>query len=205
MKPPIDIASIPNAKPAYFAPQQIHGMYAARNGLFLIDSERLHARLGPDIPGSRLLETFIPSGRGAALCQDGLLVPAFGVEAGFYSVLVRSTETEDAFTPLTHLVYSAGFVLGTATGALAICNTDRLSHNPQQRSDRPAAVEHSIQVSPGWYSVTVVAGIEETAAENASHGDTPREGWVCCFLLDPQSAQPQFTADLSTTLSFFAG
>ncbi len=203
---PGDSSAVPLGSPAYFAEQATHGFYAARNGLFLIDPARLEAHLGRDVRDTQLLESFTRSGRGQEICAQGLVVPAFGVEAGFYTVLVRSTETEDAFTPLTHLVYATGFVLGTATGDLLVCNTDWLSRteatrsaedpelrraSPEQRAARP------VHVTPGWYSVTVVAGIREEEGDG--------EGWVCAFLLDPQPAQPEFLGDLSKTLSFFAG
>lgn len=190
-----DSAQVPLGRPPFFAEQTVRRLYAARNGLFLIDPARLRAHVGDALAEARLLETFTAHGSGAALCREGLMVPAFGVEAGFYTVLIRSTETEGAFMPLTHIAYAAGFLIGTVTGDLAVCNTDRLSRNPHRTED-PASVERAVHVPPGWYSVTVVAGIREA-------DDQGDEGWICAFLLDPQESQPELTADLSTTLSFF--
>ncbi len=187
---------VPSGMPAFFAEQTVRGLFAARNGLFLIDPARLAHHVGGNIADSRLLESFTAHGRGVAVCSEGVMVPAFGVEAGYYTVLLRSTETEDALTPLTHIVYSTGFVLGTATGDLVVCNTDHLSRSPSPSEH--ANAERPVHISPGWYSATVVAGIRE-AEQNEE------EGWVCAFLLDPQEAQPDFTADLAKTLSFFAG
>jgi len=193
-----DANAVPAGKPEFFAEQTVRGIFAARNGLFLVDPARLAAHAGGDLRESRLLESFTAHGRGAAVCGEGLLVPAFGVEAGYYTVLIRSTETEGALTPLTHIVYSAGFVLGTATGDLLVCNSDQFSargDTPPSHRDGGAKPVH---VSPGWYSVTVVAGIRDS-------DESVEEGWVCAFLLDPQEIQPAFAADLSVTLSFFAG
>jgi hypothetical protein len=191
-----DANAVPPGRPAFFAQQMASGLFAAHNALFLLDPERLHASIAGDMKEARLLESFTARGRGMQLCVDGILVPAFGVEAGYYTVLVRSTEMEGALMPLTHIVYSAGFVLGTATGQLLVANADYLSGEPVSAEHR--AAQKPVQVSPGWYRVTVVAGIRDTE----EGGD---EGWICAFLLDAQETQPHFAADLTTTLSFFAG
>lgn len=205
-----DSTAVPLGRPTFFVEQTVRGLFAARNGLFLIDPARLEAHLGGDAAESRLLESFTTRGSGAEVCRTGLLVPAFGVEAGYYTVLVRSTETENAITPLTHIVYSTGFVLGTVTGDLVVCNTDRLARRDaaagSHRGDDPAGAGRPVHVSPGWYSVTVVAGIRESDESPSQSPDgAAAEGWVCAFLLDPQESQPAFTGDLSRTLSFFAG
>jgi hypothetical protein len=191
-------SGIPPGRPSFFDQQTVTGLFAARNALLLIDPARLAATLGDDAGGARLLESFTARGRGPEICRDGLLVPAFGVEAGYYTVLVRSTETEGAFTPLTHIVYSAGFVLGTETGDLLVCNADHFREDAAPVARHAGGSGRAVRISPGWYRVTVVAGIRD-----AEEGDG--EGWVCAFLLDPQERQPEFTADLSMTLSFFAG
>ena len=204
MAPDPDIDRVPAGRPAIFPQQTVRRFFAARNGLFLIDPARLAARFGEDIAEANLLQRCTAHNDGDGACSDGLLVPAFGVEAGYYTVLVRSTETEDAFLPLTHIVHAAGFVLGTATGDLLVCNTDRLSRRDADAATTPFTnYERLVHVTPGWYSVLVVAGIRE--AESGSGETESDEEWVCCFLLDPQSGQPDFTADLSSTLNFFGG
>lgn len=180
--------SIPETTlPEPFPPQQIRRIFAAGEVLFLVDPERLD-QLG----GASLLPQ-LSARTGQRALAGGAVIPAIGLEPGHYTVLVRSTATEAAMMPLSHLVFSTGFVLGTATGALEVWSGDRLSPEPS-RAESP---ERRIAVTPGWYGVTVAAGIRQDDDGN----DT--QEWVCCFLLDPQPAPPSFTADLTATLSFF--
>ena len=82
-----------------------------------------------------------------------------------------------------------------------MANTDRLQawqpgQLPEGQEEHPlSSFERTIHVTPGWYSVTVVAGI--VASEESGE-----EEWVCAFLLDPSDLQPGFTADLGKSLTF---
>ena len=153
-----------------------------------------------DVAGSDLIKTLTRKSYAHEAYRQGAIVPALGVEQGHYTVHVRSTATEGEQLPLSHILFSTGFVLGTATGKLLLCNTDRLQNwtpgsLPEDREEHPlSSYERTIEVSPGWYSVTVVVGVLES--------ERGEEEWVCAFLLDPSIAQPAFTADLTTQLSF---
>jgi hypothetical protein len=193
-------------EPAFFEPVAIARFFAAGNALFLIDPARLLATYG-ETTGSNLLHRLTATGDGNNAFASGIAVPALGVEAGHYTVLVRSTATEEAMIPLTHIVYSTAFVLGTETGDLLLCNAERLAdwrpgHAPDTRLQLPlSGFERPVHVAPGWYSVTVVAGIRQTQ-EHAVTADGNEE-WVCAFLLDPCAEQPVFAADLKQNLNFF--
>ena len=186
--------------PAYFPPQEASHFYAAQGAFFLIDPARLEELLGEDVVGSDLLKTLTRKTYPHEAYREGAVVPVLGVELGHYSVHVRSTATEGAQLPLSHVLFSTGFVLGTETGRLLLANTDRLTHwtpgtLPDGQEEHPiTSIERTIEVSPGWYSVTVVAGITDS-----QQGE---EEWVCAFLLDPADSQPAFTADLSKQLHF---
>lgn len=190
--------------PAYFEPQETAHFYAAQGAFFLTDPERIRSLMGDGVLGSDLVKTLTRKGYPHDLYRQGAIVPALGVEPGHYTVHVRSTATEGAQLPLSHILYSTGFVLGTETGKLLLGNTDRLQHwspgqLPNDREEHPlSSYERSIEISPGWYSVTVVAGIRDSE-QHAGQGE---EEWVCAFLLDPASFQPAFTADLMKTLNF---
>ncbi len=185
---------------AYFEPREQTHFYAAQGALFLIDPARVEAIL-PSAPGSDLLRTLTRKSYPHELYRQGAIVPALGVDPAHYLVAIRSTQTEDAPLPLSHTLFSVGFVLGTETGELLLTNTDRLlqwtpGHLPKGGEDHSLEnIERSIHISPGWYSVTVVVGLHESES-----GD--REALVCAFLLDPQTAQPSFTADLARPLTF---
>jgi hypothetical protein len=58
-----------------------------------------------------------------------------------------------------------------------------------------------VHIAPGWYAVTVVAGIRH-ASEDArpEQGD---EEWFCAFLLEPRAERPAFTGDPRQMLNFF--
>ncbi|SNT33089.1 hypothetical protein SAMN05421770_107235 [Granulicella rosea] len=184
----------------WFEPQELRRLFAAGEAIFLVDAARLQEFRGDsDRP---LLNDLLPgAARGARWYAEGAIVPAFGVERGFYTVLVRSTETEGAMTPLSHIAFSTGFVLGTETGELLVANAERLE-NWQSEGARivldgqDAGERRGVRVAPGWYGVTVVAGIRD----NDESGD---EEWVVCFLLEPQAEQPEFFADTKKSLNVF--
>jgi hypothetical protein len=188
-------------EPTYFEPQEAAHFYAAQGAFFLTDPARIREIAGDDVLDSDLIKTLTRKSYPHDLYRQGAIVPALGVEQGHYSVHVRSTQTEGAQLPLSHILFSTGFVLGTETGKLLLANTDRLqSWNPGSVPDGReehslTSFERTIEVSPGWYSVTVIAGI----LDSETGGD---EEWICAFLLDPTDSQPAFTADLAKTLTF---
>lgn len=187
--------------PAYFEPQDASHFYAAQGAFFLIDPTRVRDLMGEAVLGSDLIKTLTRKSYPHDAYRQGAIVPALGVEQGHYTVTVRSTETQDAPLPLSHMLFSTGFVLGTETGKLLLCNTDRLQNwtpgsLPDGAEEHPlSSFERTIQISPGWYAVTVVAGIRD-----ADQGG--EEEWVCAFLLDPAPSQPAFTANLTKMLTF---
>ncbi len=198
------------AESAYFAPQEATRFYATQGALFLIDPARLHTLLGDQVLGSDLLKTLTRKTEPHQAYRDGTIVPALGVDQTYFTVTVRSTKTPDAPLPLSHMLFSTGFVLGTETGDLLLCNTDRLQnwspgHLPRSGEDHLlSSVERPIRISPGWYSVTVVTGLCEPGFSRnpeQHHGSCHEDEWVCAFLLDPKPVQPTFIADLNLPLA----
>ncbi len=189
------------SEPEYFEPQEATHLYAAQGAFFLTDPARVLEIMGEDVLGSDLVKTLTRKSYPHDLYREGAIVPALGVEQGHYTVHVRSTQTEGAQLPLSHILFSTGFVLGTETGKLLLGNTDRLQRwtpgtLPDGREEHSlSSFERVLHVSPGWYSVTVVVGI----LDSEGGGDAE---WVCAFLLDPADSQPAFTADLAKTLTF---
>ncbi|QHN02453.1 hypothetical protein FTO74_03005 [Granulicella sp. WH15] len=178
--------------PAFFAPQELRRVFAAGEVLFLADAARLEA-----LGGDRLLRELVAGDRRRTpqALAEGAAVPAIGLEPGYYTVMARSTETEGAMALLSNIVFSAGFILGTASGELQLWSGDRVA--PDRDAERGEAVDRRITVTPGWYRVTVVAGIRLD-----DEGEETRE-WVCCFLLEPSAAQPEPLGDMSKTLGLF--
>ena len=226
-------------QPAYFPPLQEKYFFAAQSALFLIDPARLLDEAGTHIMGKDLLPRIHQKPLGDRLYATGTMVPALGLELGFYTVDIRSTATESAPIPLTHIVFSTGFVLGTETGHLMLANGDRLTPwnpgtPPPSRTPMPLTnFERPIEVSPGWYTVTVVVGLlespeaeeptsqatedyefnqdtwdEDTQTHRKRRPFRPKqaeqeEQWICSFLLDPQPEKPTFAADLKKSLNLF--
>lgn len=196
-------------QPGAFEPITVPRFFAAGSAFFLVDPARVIESFGEAVLGSDFLHRIARQPADDAVWIHGIAVPAFGVEAGYYTVLVRSTETEAAMIPLTHIVYSSGFVLGTESGNLLLCNADRLAHwRPGHAPDASAefslsSFERPVRVAPGWYAVTVVAGIREDG-ENAT-AEHQHEEWVCAFLLEPRAERPAFAADTRRMLNLFAG
>ncbi len=154
--------------------------------------------LVPDALGSDLLRTLTRKSYAHELYRQGAIVPALGVEEGTYTVSVRSTETEGQPLPLGHRVFSTGFVLGSETGELLLCSLRRLQAwrpGRASREDRPLeSEERTVRIAPGWYQVTVVAGVPESR-------DATADDWVCAFLLEPHTALPHFRGDLQKLLT----
>jgi hypothetical protein len=181
--------TFPDADPRYFPPRELKRVFATGEVLFLLDPARL-AELG-GTPLLRSLANPVRHGADPSALTQGVVVPAIGLEPGFFTVLVRSTGTDTAMLPLSHLVFSTGFVLGTVTGELELWSGDHLALDSRQLPRRP------VQVSPGWYRVTVAAGIR-LDGEGAETEES-----ICCFLLDPTPTQPEFAGDITQTLGFF--
>lgn len=164
-------------EPPFFPPRQAAGFFAAQGGLFLFDPVRLLEIAGTHVLGKDLLARTIGKPLGNELYREGALVPALGLEPGYYLVDIRSTATDLAPVPLTHIAFSTGFVLGTETGTLLLGNTDRMTAYtpgvppPGRRALPVENVERAIEVSPGWYTVTVVAGLLDGAAGLPDEGE----------------------------------
>jgi hypothetical protein len=184
----------------YFEPQEAAHLYAAQGAFFLTDPARVLEIMSDDVLGSDLVRTLTRKGYPHDLYREGAIVAALGIELGHYTVHVRSTQTEGAQLPLSHILFSTGFVLGTETGKLLLANTDRLQHwspgqLPEGGEEHPlSSYERTIEVSPGWYSVTVVVGIVDS--------EQGEEEWVCAFLFEPTATKPTFTANLTQLLTF---
>jgi hypothetical protein len=186
-------------EPACFEPQDAHHFYAAQGALFLVDPARLLDLMGDAVLGSDLIKTLTRKSYPHDAYREGAIVPALGVDQTHFTVTVRSTETRSEPLPLSHMLFSTGFVLGTETGDLLLTNTDRLQHwspgqLPPGKEEFPlSSFERNLHIAPGWYTVTAVTGLHDP--------DGGGEEWVCAFLLDPQPAQPAFSADLTRPLS----
>ncbi|RXH56228.1 hypothetical protein [Granulicella sibirica] len=181
------------AQPVPFAPRQATNFFSGQGAFFLVDPARLE-EIAPNAGGTDLLKALTTTRLGPTLYEAGVVVPALGVEPGFYTVDVRSTVTEDSPLPLTHIVYSTGFVLGTETGELMLCNTDRLQQwNPGAIPSTRVALpitgfERTIQISPGWYAVTVVVGLRDVEVETFEQPSQERDDEYN-FNQDPDQAQ----------------
>ncbi len=185
-----------------FPPVRVSHFFAAQGAFILVDAGRMPRSDGEAGFGANLLKGSGPFVLSEKQFRAGVMLPALGVELGYYSVIVCQAGTEGAIPPLSHMVYSPGFVLGTETGDLLLCNADRLMDwrpgaNPDPGERFPlSSFERPVHIPPGLYAATVVAGIAESET-------TGGEEWICAFLLERTDTQPEFFADLNRPLSFF--
>ncbi len=93
-------------------------------GFVLVDPERLDDLYGHAAGGANLLERFSESEDGDRVSREGIAIPMLGLEAGYYTVIVRDPAAPAvAQTPR---VTSGGWVLGTTTGRLVLCGLGSL-------------------------------------------------------------------------------
>ncbi len=202
--------SIPSES-TYFELRDAEQFYAAQGALFLVDPARLRELMGDEVLGSDLLKTLTRKSCPHAAYGGGVIVPALGVDQAHFTVTLRSSETTGPPLPLSHMLFSTGFVLGTETGDLLLCNTGRLQHwtpgeLPPGKEEYPlSSFERTLHISPGWYGATVVTGLRDARLSGQEYRSRTRgadeEEWICAFLLDPKPVQPSFIADLSQPLS----
>lgn len=164
-----------------FPAVRLEGCFPELWGFVLLDPARLDQALG-GTAGGNLLERFSTTDLGDRVSADGIAIPLFGVDAGWYSVLVRHAAEPSPWS--VPRLSSSGWVLGTTTGALLLCGAGYLV---EWKADHPR--HGRIEVPPGWYTVEINGYLPGPEA-----GDGAYE-----FVLTPTPVQPPFRADLRQT------
>jgi hypothetical protein len=165
-------------------PSRRQGVFAERHGFVLLDPVRLdEAR--PDGQGSDLLTEVLETSLGDELGRSGVAVPATGIDAGSYDLLVHSVD--DPALPGQPLVTSTGWVLSTRGGLLLLGPLALL-----RRWDPYDLGWGWVTVPPGHYAVEV-RGYPPAPLDHEP--ERPVDGCYA-WALRRAAALPWFTADL---------
>ncbi|MGB4812823.1 MAG: hypothetical protein WBP13_10160 [Methylophilaceae bacterium] len=152
-------------------------------GFVIADPVTLDLFHGGEVLGRDLLSLYTTTSTGESVAQAGVALPILGVEAGFYSIVLRDTSAPS----LLHNTHnkSSGWVLHVTSGTVVICGIGYLMNlNPNGN-----AIRH-VSIPIGWYSIQISIG-------DAFNTDD----FALEVSLLPCSQQPVFTADLTTTFN----
>ncbi len=127
-------------------------VFAELFGFALTDPLALEQFHGHSMHGQDLLALYTTTDLGEQACACGAVVPVLGVEAGYYSVVVRDGASPSLLTAFAGAT-SSGWVLQVLSGTVAVCGLGHLSlWNPEHSSARRVAVPN------GWYRVSLAIG-----------------------------------------------
>lgn len=144
--------------------------------------ERFHGR---SMVGSDLLDLYTTTDLGEQACAAGAVIPVLGVEAGYYSVVLRDS-ANPSLVAADESAVSSGWVLRVMSGTVAVCGLGYLTRwNPDH-----AAVRR-FDVPNGWYRATVAIGAPVDADDD----------YGLEVALGRCDAPPAFAADVSRRFS----
>ena len=161
-------------------------LFAELFGFALTDPQALEQFHGQSMLGSDLLGLYTTTELGEQVCACGAMIPVLGVEAGYYSLIVRDSATASLLAEAPSAT-SSGWVLHVVSATVVVCGVGYLSRwNPN------AATVRRITVPNGWYRATIAVGAPVDAADDYGLEVT----------LERCEEPPVFTADLSKQLAF---
>jgi len=169
-----------------FPATRLTGCFPELFGFVLLDPARLDDAVGGDAEGQDLLDLFTTSNVGDDVARDGIAVPLLGVGPGYYTVTVR--HASDPSPRPEPQITSAGWVLGTETGALVLTGAGYLC---DWKRDDPH--HRPVAVPPGWYSV-------EVRGYPLVHDD---DDGAYELVLTPAATRPPFQARLDQGFALF--
>jgi len=159
---------------------RLSGCFPELFGFVLLDPARLDDAFDGDAEGEDLLDLFSTTGQGDEIVRDGVAVPVMGVDAGYYTVIVRHAADPSPW-PVPQIA-SAGWVLGSETGSLVLTGAGYLRNwRRQHRHHRRVAVV------PGWYRFEIRGYL----LTHHHDDDAAYE-----FVLTPTAGRPPFDARL---------
>lgn len=157
-------------------------LFPELHGLVLADPAVLDEFHDRRARGRDLLELYATSNVGDAVTAKGVAIPVLGLEAGYYSVTLR---TMSGASPLAQppLDMSTGWLLHVSSGEVVVAGVGYLKNwDPKHPKVRRVLLE------PGWYSLDIVVGYA-----------TNDDDFALDFVLQACTSPPQFSADIGWT------
>jgi len=161
-------------------------VFAELGGFVLSDPGELDRHHGGSASGLDLLELYGTSDEGDAVAAGGLAIPVLGLEAGYYTLVVRGAEATAHLTGPPRLV-SSGWVLHVVSDRLCLSGAGYL----KRWDPNGPRILHPV-VPAGWYEVEVRCGF----------GGVDGEEPVIEFVLRAATDRPCFAADPSADFDF---
>lgn len=156
-------------------------VFAELTGFVLLDLTGLDAFFGGSARGVAVLARMTQTLDGDRVCEQGIAVPALGVEAGEYDLVLRSSRDPSPLEDV--LVTSQGWTFHSREGRAALCAVGWL-----HRFDPDAPAVRHVELDPGWYQVTIRGG-------RSSAG-----GWTIEWVLARSAEKPAFAGRVDVAL-----
>ncbi len=160
-------------------------------GFVLLDPERLEQFCNYQARGQNLVERFTTSEDGDKVAAQGIAIPLMSVDAGYYTIVIRSDE-DDLKLVGTPKLSSKGWTLGTLTGALLFCTAGNLITWDPERLDK---YQRLVTVPPGFYQVEIRG--------YTCDGPERKQDGIFEFILTSVNQLPAFTANLHQNFHLF--
>ena len=159
-------------------------LFAELFGFALTDPLALEQFHGQSMLGGDLLSLYTTTDLGEQACAAGAVIPVLGVEAGYYSIVVRD-HASPRLVAAPDAATSSGWVLQVLSGTVAVCGLGYLSGwNPDHAAMR------RFDVPNGWYRATIAIGAPVDDADD----------YGLEVVLERCDEPPVFAADVSKRL-----
>jgi hypothetical protein len=165
-----------------------------RGGILICDPQRLDGFL-KGTSRYRDLSSLFDGSKVNDLFIEGIAAALPDYSADEYIVVVRHRDSPTYISDTLGSSFSEGWILGTASGSLALCSFDSLLFwNPDNEEDGLVDEEDdliryvSFTVPPGWYRVAILAG------KHSGYEDDGDTEWPTIeFVMTPTSERPLFS------------
>ncbi len=168
------------------------GVFTEHHGFFLGNASSLHGLCEREAGHTDLLDRFTTTDEGDQVAKDGIAMPIFVEEAGYYTFVFRHVSTDEPLS-LPVADSSDGWIL-KVEGGLCFASLAALKEwSPAEKSGGTKRV--TVQIPDGWYHINL--RLYENSDKRGDDG-------VIEVIMDVIDEQPAFHGDLFHVLSFAA-